>query len=95
MTPDSDVVLIGAGHKGNGQRRHTWPRRPHRDLLQKREGPGGGATMLELTQPGFLHDPSATGHHIFQLTPLRPSPGSPVAVPHPWFWKTWESIPPR
>lgn len=66
----SDVVVIGAGHNGLIAGAYLARAGLGVTVLEARDVIGGGTATEELTLPGFLHDPAASGHIGVQLNPL-------------------------
>lgn len=66
----SDVVVIGAGHNGLITAAYLARAGLSVTVLEDRDVLGGATATEELTLPGFLHDPAASGHIGLQLNPL-------------------------
>lgn len=68
--PDSDVIVIGAGHNGLASAAYLARAGLSVTVLEARERIGGGTQTEELTVPGFLHDTFSTGHPFLTSNPL-------------------------
>lgn len=68
--PNSDVVVIGAGHNALASAAYLARAGLSVTVLEARDRIGGGTQTEELTVPGFLHDTFSTGHPFLTSNPL-------------------------
>src|ERR1700694_221961 len=68
--PDSDVVIVGAGHNALICAAYLAEAGLKVTVLEGRDVLGGNTVTEELTLPGWLHDSCSSAHVVIQSNPL-------------------------
>lgn len=76
---EADIVIAGGGHNALVAGAYLAKAGLEVAVLEAAPSLGGGATTLELTLPGFLHDPYSTGHFGLMGNPIFSRDEIPLA----------------